>query len=148
LASSAPLHILANYHLPLNRALGLQESMEASFDVNGKEFKVDFSMLGSEKYYFNGVLLKKRRSFKFNDRLVFDTEEGKIEIAVSLSPKNWSTQAFINNELIVEELFPEFKQKIEDGKSSKGMGKSGMFKNVILWCILTIVFLMIFQWVK
>ena len=110
--------------------------MEASFEVNGKEFKVDFSMLGSEKYYFNGVLLKKRRSYKFNDRLVFDTEEGEIEIAVSLSPKNWSTQAFFNNELIVEELFPEYKQKIEDGKNSKGIGKSGMFKNVILWCFL------------
>ncbi|GAA0819424.1 hypothetical protein GCM10009111_23400 [Colwellia asteriadis] len=122
--------------------------MEASFDVRGKEFKVDFSMLGSEKYYFNGELLKKRWNFKFNDRLVFDTDEGKIEIVVSLSPKSWSTQAFLDNELVVEELFPEFKQKIEDGKKTKGMSKSGMFKNAILWCALTVTFLLIFQWVK
>ena len=122
--------------------------MEASFDVKGKKFKIDFSMFSSEKYYFNGILLKKRRNFKFNDRLVFDTEEGKIEIAVALSPTNWSTQAFINNELIVEELFPEYKQKIEDGNNSKGIGKSGLFKNAILWCVLTVAFLLIFQWVK
>ena len=122
--------------------------METSFDVRGKQFKVDFSMFGLEKYYFNGELLKKRWNFKFNDRLTFDTDVGKIEIVVSLSPKSWSTQAYLDNELVVEELFHEFKQKIEDGKKSKRMGKSGMFKNAILWCALTVTALLIFQWAK
>ncbi|HCP96610.1 MAG TPA: hypothetical protein DIT74_02680 [Pseudoalteromonas sp.] len=62
--------------------------MEASFKVRGKEFKVDFSMSGNEKYYFNGELLKKRWNFKFNDRFIFDNDEGKIEIVISLSPKS------------------------------------------------------------
>lgn len=122
--------------------------MEASFDVRGKPFKVDFSMFGLEKYYFNGELLKKRWSFKFNDRLTFDTDGGKVEIVVSLSPKSWSTQAYLDNELVVEELFPEFKKKIEDGKKTKAMSKSSMFKNAILWCVLTLAFLLIFQWAK
>ncbi|CAM4187928.1 hypothetical protein [Pseudoalteromonas byunsanensis] len=122
--------------------------MEASFDVRGKEFKVVFSMFGSEKYYFDGELLKKRWNFKFNDRLVFETNEGKVEIVVSLSPKAWSTQAFLDNELVVEELFPEFKQKVENSKQTKGMSKSSMFKIAILWCALTVMFLLIFQWAK
>ncbi len=128
--------------------LGLQKSMEASFYVRGKEFKVDFSMFGSEKYYYDGELLRKRWSFKFNDRLIFDTAEGKIEISVSLSPKAWSIQAFLDNELIVEELFPEYKQKIEDRNNTKGMRKSSMLKNATLWCVFTITFLLIFQWAK
>jgi hypothetical protein len=140
--------ILANHYLPLNGALGLQKYMEASFDVNGKKFEVDFSLFGAEKYYYDGTLLKKRRSFKFNDRLVFDTEEGKIEIVVSLSTENWSTQAFINDRLIVDELFPEIKKKIEDRKNSNGVSQLSMFKKVILWCVLTIVFIAIFQWAK
>ncbi|HCP96611.1 MAG TPA: hypothetical protein DIT74_02685 [Pseudoalteromonas sp.] len=59
-----------------------------------------------------------------------------------------STQAYLNNELLVEELFPKFKQKIEDGKKTKSLGKSGMFKNAVLWCALTVTFLLIFQWAK
>jgi hypothetical protein len=122
--------------------------MEASFDVNGKKFKVDFSLFGAEKYYYDGALLKKRTSFKSNDRLVFDTDEGKIEIVVSLSTKNWSTQAFINDRLIVDELFPEIKKKIEDRRNSNGVSQLSMFKKVILWCVLTVIFIAIFQWAK
>lgn len=77
--------------------------MESAFDVRGKEFRVNFSQFGLEKYYFNGVLLKKRRTLKFNDHIVFDTDEGRIEIVVALSPSSWSTQVFLNNELIVSE---------------------------------------------
>lgn len=122
--------------------------MDATFDVKGKEFKVDFSMLGFEKYYFDGRLLKKRWNFRFNDRIEFDTENGKIEIDVSLSSKSWSTKAFLDGKLLVEELFPEFKQKIEDRKKSKRMGFRGMVKNVILWCVLAIIFMSIFQYLK
>lgn len=122
--------------------------MESSFDVNGKEFKVNFSMLGLAKYYFTGVLLQKRRTLKFNDRVVFNTDEGKIEIAVSLSKNNWSTQAFLNNELIVEELFPEFKTKFQANRESKATGGLGMLKKAILWCVLTVIFFLVFQWLK
>ena len=122
--------------------------MESSFDVRGKEFRVNFSLFGLEKYYFNGVLLKKRRTLKFNDRVIFDTDEGRIEIVVALSPNNWSTKAFLNNELIVEELFPEVKNRIQSRRKPEAVGKLDMFKKAILWCVLVVIFFLVFQWLK
>jgi len=122
--------------------------MESTFDVNGREFKVEFSLLGHEKYSYDGRVLRKRWSFKFNDRLAFDIDGENIEIVVSLSRKSWSIQAYKNNELLVKELFPKIKQRLEKRHNRKPMTKGGMLKNVVLWSVITIVLLAVIERLK
>jgi hypothetical protein len=122
--------------------------MESTFEVNGKIFKVVFSMLGHEKYIFNGNILLSRWSFKFKDRLSFDCDGNKVEIDVSLSRENWSIQAFVNGVVVKEELFPELKSKIEQAKKNQGITKFSIIKNFILWLVLAVIFFTIFQAIK
>ena len=74
--------------------------MESTFDVDGKAFKVEFSVFGFEKYYYDGNLLLKRWSCKFKDRLSFECGKRNVEIDISISSKNWSIQAFIDGRKI------------------------------------------------
>ena len=120
--------------------------MEANFDVSGKEFKIVFSMFGIEKYYYDGRLLLRRWSFKFKDRLRFEVGGCVVEIDVSMTYKSFSTQAFVNNELAVEELFPEFKTRVET--SNPKTNNRSLLVNFVLWLVLSIVLLSLFQWFK
>ncbi|MEN0035476.1 MAG: hypothetical protein AAGC78_00355 [Cellvibrio sp.] len=122
--------------------------MESKFDLNGKVFKVDFSMLGHEKYIFNGNVLLSRWSFKFKDRLSFDCDGDKVEIDVCLSRENWSIRAFVNGVVVKEELFPEFKSRIERAKTNKGMTKFFIMKNIILWLVMAVIFFAVFEAIK
>ncbi|WP_064608902.1 hypothetical protein [Photobacterium sp. J15] len=119
--------------------------MDANFDVNGKEFRVSFSFLGFEKYYFDGKLLKKRWNIKRKDRLTFVVDGETVEIVVFISTKDISTQAYVNGQLVVEELFPEFKEKIALKNRSKPSNVSVMIKQFILWFILALIFMSVYQ---
>lgn len=122
--------------------------MNAIFDLSRKEFKVELSFLGFEKYYYDGKLLKKRWSFKFNDGVSFEIDSDIVEIVVSLSLNSWSMQIFKNGGLVVDELFPEFKNKVAERKKSKRMSKCKIFQNLVLWFVLVFTFTLIFQWFK
>lgn len=122
--------------------------MESTFEVNEKIFKVKFSMLGHEKYIFNGNVLLSRWSFKFKDKLSFDCDGNKVEIDVSLSRKNWSIRAFVNGVVAKEELFPELKSKIERANKNQGITTFFITKNLILWLVLAVIFFVIFQAIK
>ena len=122
--------------------------MNATFNLNGKEFKVELSFLGFEKYYYDGKLLKKRWSFKFNDSVLFEINGDTIEITVSVSLNHWSMQVLKNGELVVEELFPELKKRVTERKKQKRVGKLKAFKNMALWFILVFVLTLIFQSIK
>ncbi len=118
--------------------------MQASFDVDGKEFKVVFSIFGTEKFYYGDQLLLSRWSFKLNDRLSFNLGNNVVEIHFMLSRKSWSTQAFVNKELVVDELFPDIKAKLET--PHKGITSRSKVGNVVLWFFLAIGFMFFFQW--
>ena len=122
--------------------------MESEFEVNGKIFKVAFTMLGHEKYIFNGNVLLSRWSFKFKDRLSFDCDGDKVEIDVSLSRENCSIQAFVNGEIVKEELFPELNNKIERANNRKGITIFFIIKNIVLWLVLAVIFFTVFQTIK
>ncbi|MCJ8271562.1 MAG: hypothetical protein MJK04_19450 [Psychrosphaera sp.] len=102
--------------------------MKAIFEVNEKEFQVVFSLLGFEQYYYDGILLKKRWSFKFKDRLCFDINGEIIEFVISLSTKDWSIKVLKNGDVIVDELFPEIKAKIAQSSKSNRMKKKQCLK--------------------
>ncbi|MFK3873977.1 hypothetical protein [Pseudoalteromonas rhizosphaerae] len=120
--------------------------MESTFDVSGKKFRVVFSLLGFEKYYYDGQLLLSRWSFKFKDRLSFEVGNDVVEINVVLSHKSFSTQAIINGGLVVTELFPEFKAQLQAPR--KGLDYKGMLTNLVMWFVIAFVFMLIFQWLQ
>lgn len=122
--------------------------MESIFEVKGKHFKVDFSILGFEKYYYDDELLLKRWSFKFKDRLTFECDGKIVEIDVSLSRKDWSIQAIVDGVVEVDELFPDFKARVDSNQNNPILTKTGLLKNFVLWLVLSAVFFTIFQSVQ
>ena len=122
--------------------------MDACFDVSGKEFKVDLSYLGIEKYYFDDQLLRKRWSFKFRDHQRFHVDGEQIEIVFSMTLRTWSMQVIRNGELYVEELFPEIKEKIEGQQGTKRAPKNRLVITVLLWGISTFAFLSLIEWLS
>ncbi|GAB5382089.1 MAG: hypothetical protein Alis3KO_36020 [Aliiglaciecola sp.] len=120
--------------------------MESKFLVDGKTFKVVFSKLGFEKYYYDEKLLKSRWSFKFIDTLSFQINENLVEIKVNVYPKTFSTQAYVNGELVVEELLPEMKKQVEEGKKISKRDKKKNAQLLIVWFVFMMMFLVYFQW--
>ena len=131
--------------LPVSLALGLRWNMEAIFDVNGKPFKVEFTALGSEKYYYDNQLLLKRRSLKTRGKVPFELDGNKVEIDVEISAENFEAKAYVNGKLAVAELFPEIKQRLANRKQN---AKSQYFVKLVVWVVLAVVFMFIFQLAK
>lgn len=102
-------------------------------------------MLGHEKYFYDGKLLLKRWNFRFKDRLAFECDGCKVEIDVSISRNEWSTRAFIDGVLAVDELFPAYRAKIEQAKSRRESRAFWVLKNLSLWLVLAAVILAIFR---
>ena len=119
--------------------------MEAIFDVNGKPFKVEFTALGSEKYYYDNQLLLKRRSLKTRGKVPFELDGNKVEIDVEISATNFEAKAYVNGELAVAELFPEIKQRLANRKQN---ANSQFFVKLVVWVVLAVVFMLIFQLAK
>ncbi len=130
---------------PVIEKLGLRWKMEATFDVNGKPFKVEFTALGSEKYYHDNKLSLKRRTLKTRDVVPFELDGNKVEIDVEISAKSFETKAYINGELAIPELFPQLKERVEKRNQNT---KSQFLAKLMLWIILAVAFTFIFQLAK
>jgi len=81
--------------------------MKSTFEVNGKEFKIVYSMLGRERYLYDGKVIRSGWSLKAKSIEVFDIAGDDLKIDNSASFKDFSSKAYVNGELIVEDLFPE-----------------------------------------
>ena len=119
--------------------------MEATFDVNGKPFRVEFSVWGSEKYYYDNQLLLKRRSLNTAGKVPFQIDNNLVEINVVISTTNFEAKAYVNGNLKVAELFPELKERIEKRKQSS---QSKNLVRLVVWLVFAVLFAWIFQSLK
>ena len=120
--------------------------MHSEFLVGEKKFEVEFSKFGFEKYFYDGRLLKKRWSFKLEDTLPFEVDGRLVEIKVNLYPKTFSTQAFIDGSLAVEELLPDMKRQIKVRQSQAKKDKPKKLQLIGIWVVFVLLFLVYFQW--
>ncbi|MBT0588190.1 hypothetical protein [Alteromonas oceanisediminis] len=120
--------------------------MDSEFLVGEKVFQVKFSKLGFERYYYDGKLLMRRWSFKFIDTVSFNVDGHAVDIKVNLYPKTFSTQAFVDGALIVEELLPDMKEQVEKGQQQLKKNKSKNIQLAFIWVTFMALFLVYFQW--
>ena len=119
--------------------------MDATFDVNGKPFRVELSVWGSEKYYYDNQLLLKRRSLSTTGKVPFQIDDDLVEIDVVISTTNFEAKAYVNGNLEVAELFPELKVRIEKRKQNT---QSKNLVRLIVWIVSAVLFAWIFQSLK
>ena len=81
--------------------------------IGEDEFTVKYSYFGLEQYFLNGELIRKSWVFRWSGSRVFDIKGNRLVIEASVKPMNYYCKAFLNGELYVEELFPEFKDRID-----------------------------------
>lgn len=125
--------------------LVLRINMDATFDVNGKPFRVELSVWGSEKYYYDNQLLLKRRSLSTTGKVPFQIDDDLVEIDVVISTTNFEAKAYVNGNLEVAELFPELKVRIEKRKQNT---QSKNLVRLIVWIVSAVLFAWIFQSLK
>lgn len=108
--------------------------MDATFDVNGNEFRVELSRFGLMKYFYNGNMIKKSFTWKFKDKLVHCTKDSKIQIDVSIS----SIKVLKNDELFIADLLPEIRTKFKpfSFKRLSILLLSALSLNAILWAFI------------
>ena len=119
--------------------------MESTFEVNGKNFRVDFSLFGFEKYYYDGNLLLKRWSFKFKDRVVFECDSKVVEIDVSVSMRDWSMRAIVDGVVEVEELFPAHRDRMYGNRNNPPATQVSWLKLLVSWLAIAACCYAIFQ---
>ena len=117
--------------------------LERLLEIGNDKFRVKFSGLGSEEYYLNDELIEKRWSFSFKGKRAFQINGNELVIDVSVFPGNYYCKAFLNGNVFIEELFPELQRKVKNG----GFIPSPI-KNVIVWFVLSAVFLVIIEFFK
>lgn len=71
------------------------------------EFRVECDLLGGERYFVDQVLLAKRWSLSAGGSREFDANGHRIRIVLRASPKEVISEAYVDGQLKVKELFPE-----------------------------------------
>jgi len=91
--------------------------MKTTVPIGNHEFGVEFTNYGIEKYYLDGQLIEKKWNFQFSGTREFKVGGDFVKIEVSVKPSIYFCRLYLNNQLHVEELFPEFKERIEKAKN-------------------------------
>lgn len=83
--------------------------------IGSDEFSVKFSFFGREDYYLNGQLIRSLRTLRTSGRRKFEINGRELVIDLSSKMTDFHCKAFLDGELFVEEMFPEFKARHEQG---------------------------------
>ncbi|MDQ8020919.1 MAG: hypothetical protein REI94_03715 [Moraxellaceae bacterium] len=100
--------------------------------------EVHWSSLGFEKYVLDGRVLQRRWAVSFTGERVFDVDGKRIRIAFSVSPAGFYSKALVDDETLVEELFPEIAARFEKLRSRQG-GWRRFVSSFAIWMVVGIV---------
>lgn len=93
---------------PLNSIVRCHRMQRGTFTVDSKLFEVRVGSLGREEYHFNGQLLEKRQSWKWESRRQFDIGTHRVEVVLGVKPNGFPFgRAYVDGELTAPELFSE-----------------------------------------
>lgn len=124
--------------------------MKSSFKVDsGKEYlvEVDLRWWGGEYYYVDGELVLKIMSPSFRGERMIEVGGRNVTISLVATTKEYGCSVLVDGEVLVCELFPEFKAKVYKAKESrerKGT-TSYLIKNVTIWIVIAIILLSVFE---
>ena len=100
--------------------------------------EVHWSAFGSEKYVLDGRVLLKRWELGFSGERAFDVDGRRLRIVYRLSPKEYYSKVFLDDELIVPELFPDIAEKIQKARAKRWRWRS-FAVNLVVWMIIGFV---------
>jgi hypothetical protein len=103
-------------------------------DQQKHSMEIRWSALGFEEYILDGVLVEKRWGFAFSGERNFMVDGAQIRISYQLGWRDFSSQAYINDVLYVEELFPDIAKKTN--KARKKTSLRSFVISVIVWMII------------
>ena len=118
--------------------------MRARFTVKTDrehEVIVDLKWWGLEKYYVDGKLVLKKLAINYQGVREFKVGSDTVKIDLHATINKYHWKALLNNEIIVEDLFPDLTKRIEDNRQRNSNGKFALVKNLILWCLIAIIIL-------
>ena len=109
--------------------------------------EVHWSPFGFEKYVLDGELLEKRWTMSFSGERLFDVDGRQVRIVFRMSPKDYYSKVFLDDELIVPELFPEVATKLEKARA-QGWGWRRFVVNFVVWMVIGFVGMYAYNYYK
>jgi hypothetical protein len=119
--------------------------MQAKIQIEDNEFTVHYSYLGFEKYYLNGELVRKGWNFQFRGTREFTVGEHQLKIDVCVLPNSYHCKAYLDDDLYVEELFPEFRDRFIKAKAKRKSSPTKMVFLTIIWAAICFTMFQYFQ---
>lgn len=121
--------------------------MKSKFEVNGKSFEIEYSVFGYEKYLYDGKVIRSCWSFKTKQSTeIFDINGDELKIENKASFKSFNSSAFLNGQLIVDDLFPYLTRRIEQNKERNSWRKA--LVSMVVSCGLTMLIISIYNTYK
>ncbi len=120
--------------------------MKSSVLVGKRNIDLKFSYFGLERYYVDGKLIDKRWNFKASGNREFLVDSDIVRVDINMLPSKYSCKLYVNNELHIEDLFPELRKKIERIKSD-GVTPH-WFKSLVIMLIIAAILLTIISYLR
>jgi hypothetical protein len=80
------------------------------------QLRMDFSWLGTERYYVGDTLVFRHWSFMPSGSREFTAAGHLIRISLQLGPGRVTSQAYVDGSLTADDLFPELSRKLQQRK--------------------------------
>jgi hypothetical protein len=102
------------------------------FGVNDShEFRAECDMFGGERYFVDGALIEKRWSLGAGGSREFEVDGHRIRISLRATSKEIRSEAYVDGQLRVKELFPQLAQMRR--------GPWPLVVRVIMWIVIASV---------
>ena len=83
-------------------------AIESIINLGTKKFKIIFTFTSREKYYLDDELLAEYKDKPARAKRTFDIDGDKYSVNYDITNDNYYCQLFKNNELLVDDVFPEW----------------------------------------
>ena len=110
--------------------------------------EVLFHWSGLEEYKVDGQVALSSRAWEFSGFRDFVAGDHSVRIRYSLA--RLYCKAYVDGKLAVRDVFPRMKKQREKykGNRKKGMHRNPFWVTVVLWMLLTYIFLNAYNWIS
>jgi hypothetical protein len=98
-----------------------------------RRMEIHWSAFGFEKYLLDGKLLLKRWALSLSGERTFFVDGRQLRIVFHMSPKDYYSRVFLDDQLIVPELFPDVAAKLEKVRAH---GWRRLVINLVVWMVI------------
>jgi len=110
--------------------------------------EVLFHRSGLEEYKVDGQVVLSSRAWEYSGFRDFEAGDHSVRIRYSLV--RLYCKAYVDGKLVVRDVFPRMKNQRDNLRSKriKGKSRNPFWVTVVLWMLLTYIFLSVFNWIS